>query len=107
MSVLQNCWEIKKCGRERGGAKVKELGECVASTEGLGHSCWAIAGTLCGGKVQGTVAQKEQNCMACDVYKLYQRMSGTHGKEIPKQFPDEEKRYSSMLMNRMRNMSKS
>jgi hypothetical protein len=28
-----NCREIKKCGREPGGAKVKGLGICPASTE--------------------------------------------------------------------------
>jgi hypothetical protein len=28
---LLNCWEIKKCGRQRGGKKVNELGECIAS----------------------------------------------------------------------------
>ena len=37
-----------------------ELGECVASREGLGHSCWMIAGTLCDGTVQGTAAQKHE-----------------------------------------------
>jgi hypothetical protein len=26
-----NCWEVKKCGREPGGVKVKELGVCPAS----------------------------------------------------------------------------
>ena len=34
------------CGREAGGAKVAELGECIVSKEGFGHSCWGIAGTL-------------------------------------------------------------
>lgn len=70
MSQFKNCWEHKQCGREKGGAKVAELGECIASTNGLGHSCWAIAGTLCGGTVQGTAAQKEQNCLAIVVPEL-------------------------------------
>ncbi len=43
---LLNCWEIMKCGRQKGGKKVNELGECIASKEGMGHSCWAVAGTL-------------------------------------------------------------
>ncbi len=99
---LNNCWEIKQCGREVGGPKSEELGECVAATEGLGHSCWAIAGTLCGGVVQGSVAQKERNCVACEVYKLYHRMLGSAGKEVPELYPEEEKRYSEMLLARMK-----
>jgi len=75
-----NCWEYKKCGREPGGAKVAELGICPAATENRvnringgkngGRACWAIAGTLCGGKIQGTFAQKVANCLQCDFYKL-------------------------------------
>ncbi len=100
---LKNCWEIKHCGRESGGSKAIELGECVAATEGLGHSCWAIAGTLCGGTVQGSVAQKEHNCVACEVYERYHRTLGSHGQEVPVQFADEEQRYNRMLLARMRN----
>ncbi|MBI5359256.1 MAG: hypothetical protein HZA48_01580 [Planctomycetes bacterium] len=76
----QNCWEFKKCGREADGAKSKELGVCSASAyngpgAGLnngkngGRICWAVAGTLCGGKVQGTYAQKQANCIVCEFYK--------------------------------------
>lgn len=100
--ILKDCWEIKICGREKGGPKVAELGQCVASIEGLGHSCWMIAGTLCGGEIQGTVAQKEKNCLGCDVYKLYHRTTGLHGKEIGQQFPDEESKYNTVLVQRMR-----
>jgi hypothetical protein len=31
-----------------------------------GRACWAIAGSLCGGKIQGTYAQKLTNCWRCD-----------------------------------------
>ena len=75
-----NCWQFKKCGREPGGNKVKELGVCPAAIEkkingvnnGIngGRYCWAVAGTLCGGKVQGTFSLKMSNCMACDFYKM-------------------------------------
>lgn len=75
----QNCWEIKKCGREPNGLKVKELGICPAAQaekfnaihggKNGGRCCWVIAGTLCGGKVQGSFAMKMTNCMACDFYK--------------------------------------
>ncbi len=75
-----NCWEFKKCGREAGGAKAAELGVCPASMASRitgansgrngGRACWAISGTLCGGKVQGTYAAKLQNCLNCEFYKL-------------------------------------
>lgn len=75
-----NCWEFKKCGREMGGPEVAEHGICPAYTEArlngihggrnAGRSCWVIAGTFCGGKVQGTFAEKEKSCLACDFYKI-------------------------------------
>lgn len=74
-----NCWEFKKCGRENGGAKVHELGVCpsaiAVNMNGLnngnngGRICWVIAGSFCGGKVQGTFAEKQPVCMSCDFYK--------------------------------------
>jgi len=73
-----NCWEIKKCGREPGGAKATELGECPACTEtrlheihggeNAGRACWVVAGSMCGGKIQGTYAEKYENCTKCDFY---------------------------------------
>lgn len=81
-----NCWEWKKCGRQEGGAKTAELGVCPAASAervngangGLngGRACWALAGTLCGGKVQGTFATKISNCMGCDFYKLVVQEEG-------------------------------
>lgn len=75
-----NCWEFNKCERQLGGSKVKEFGFCPTSkaetydgvnngTNG-GRYCWRIAGTLCGGKVQGSYASKVINCLACDFFKL-------------------------------------
>ncbi len=73
-----NCWEFKKCGRDRDN----ELGVCPAVTEvrangvngGLngGRVCWAVAGTFCGGTVQGTYAQKLTTCLACDFRLMVQ-----------------------------------
>ncbi len=73
-----NCWEIKQCGREAGGTNVSELGECPASTEkrlngihgghNAGRSCWVIAGSLCGGKIQGTYVDKYEDCTMCAFY---------------------------------------
>jgi hypothetical protein len=81
-----NCWEFKKCGREPGGAKASELGVCPAATEtrtdGIndgkkgGRACWALAGTLCGGKVQGDFAMKLGNCMQCEFYQLVGKEEG-------------------------------
>ncbi|MBF0350465.1 MAG: hypothetical protein HQM11_05505 [SAR324 cluster bacterium] len=78
-----NCWQHFQCGRERGGKKVDELGECPASTIYLGHGindgknggriCWSVVGTLCGGKVRGSYAQKIDNCQKCDFFKKVSR----------------------------------
>lgn len=75
-----NCWEFKKCGRQPGGPKAAELGVCPAASEirvngvncGVngGRCCWVVAGTLCGGKVQGSFALKYANCANCDFYKV-------------------------------------
>ena len=76
---LTNCWESKKCGREPGGAKVGELGACTAAVHGIhdgvnggvngGRFCWRLAGTLCGGKPQGSMARKIANCIRCDFFQ--------------------------------------
>ena len=63
-----NCWEMKKCGREAGGAKADELGVCPAYPD-HGQHCARVAGTLCGGKVQGTHASKLASCMQCEFYQ--------------------------------------
>ncbi|RJR18540.1 MAG: hypothetical protein C4581_06270 [Nitrospiraceae bacterium] len=73
-----NCWEVKKCGREPGGPRADELGVCPSSTEqrlhgvhsghNAGRACWVIAGSMCGGKIQGTFAEKYQDCSICDFY---------------------------------------
>ena len=81
--MVQNCWEFKKCGREPGGVKVVDLGICPAakttSADGLnggkngGRICWAVTGTFCGGKVQGTYAQKQLSCLTCNFYDAVRR----------------------------------
>ena len=73
-----NCWEFFECGREPDGKKSKELGICPASVKteldgvndgtNAGRSCWAVAGTLCEGEVQGSYAQKLGNCLKCDFH---------------------------------------
>ncbi len=66
-----NCWEFTRCGRGPGSELV-----CPAATEtradGVnrgrngGRVCWAVAGTLCGGRQQGTYAVKLETCLRCD-----------------------------------------
>lgn len=85
-----NCWEVKKCGRHPGGIKVAELGICPAATDasssGLnngvngGRICWAVTGTFCGGKVQGTFAAKRLSCMSCEFYQAVNKEEGQNFK---------------------------
>jgi hypothetical protein len=73
-----NCWEFTKCGREQGGLLAEEMGVCHAATvkrmDGInsgkngGRICWAIAGTLCEGKLEGTHASRSCGCRLCDFY---------------------------------------
>lgn len=73
-----NCWEFSQCGRQPGGDHVAEFGECPTVScfaahglnEGIngGRACWAIAGTFCGGVVQGTFIDKHRGCAACDFF---------------------------------------
>ncbi len=74
-----NCWEFKNCGREPGGRQAKAKGVCPAATDSrldgvhggknAGRACWVVAGTLCGGEVQGDFGRKYRNCEVCDFYK--------------------------------------
>ncbi len=63
-----NCWEFKKCEREAGGIKAKELGVCPAYPH-HGKRCAQVAGTLCEGKVHGIFAMKILNCIECDFFQ--------------------------------------
>ena len=73
-----NCWEFKNCGRGPGSVRV-----CPVVTEiradGVnrgtngGRVCWAIAGTLCGGRQQGTYAVKLETCLRCEFCQLVLR----------------------------------
>ncbi len=86
MIMKQNCWDIKGCGRQKNGTKVGELGICPASEAcdhdgkngGLfaGRYCWKLAGTLCGGKVQGSFATKLTNCAVCEFFKQVKEEEG-------------------------------
>ncbi len=81
-----NCWEFKKCGRERNGKNVQEMGVCPAalddSFDGInsgingGRICWAVAGTFCEGQKQGTFHVKRESCVRCDFFKMVSRQEG-------------------------------
>src|SRR5271165_6488776 len=59
-------------------APARRLAPTSVATKGTGGGriCWAVAGTLCGGKIQGTFAQKAVNCMACEFYRAVRREEG-------------------------------
>lgn len=54
---IPTCWEVKNC----------DFSGCPAY--GLHNvRCWLLAGTFCGGEVQGRFAQKLNACTECEVY---------------------------------------
>jgi len=57
------CWEFMKCNRD-----VNSELRCPAYPN-FGRACWVVAGTFCEGKVQGTFAQKYEDCSKCDFFK--------------------------------------
>jgi len=81
MSNKLNCWEFKKCGKEAvcPAARESRLNGINGGKNG-GRACWVVAGTLCGGKVQGVYAQKLGNCLECDFYKKVRTEEGQHFK---------------------------
>jgi len=52
------CWIIRNC----------EETNCPAYRNECGR-CWLIAGTMCGGEVQGKFADKYNSCTECEVYR--------------------------------------
>lgn len=82
-----NCWEFKRCGREPGGPREFELGTCCVSTyaplhgthggKNAGRACWVVAGSLCGGRVQGDEEQKRTSCWECDFLKIVRKEEDT------------------------------
>ncbi len=62
-SLQAKCWEYMKCGRD------KDSSLKCPSYPNFGRICWAVAGTFCEGKVQGTFAQKYENCKKCEFFK--------------------------------------
>jgi len=76
-----------RCGREPGGSQAETLGVCPAAADATytginsgicgGRFCWAVAGTFCSGRCQGTFAEKRESCLKCDFYNRVQAEEGT------------------------------
>jgi signal transduction histidine kinase len=62
-SLQVKCWEYMKCGRDNDCSM-----KCPAYPN-FGRVCWAVAGTFCEGKIQGTFAQKYEDCKKCEFYQ--------------------------------------
>jgi len=52
------CWETMHCSEINCPAYKNECGRC-----------WLIAGTMCGGEIQGKFAEKYHSCTTCKVYR--------------------------------------
>jgi hypothetical protein len=73
------------CGKEPDGLYC-ECGVCPAATNeefdkihgghNAGRACWAIAGTVCEGRVQDTLAKKYKKCGQCDFYTIVKQEEG-------------------------------
>jgi PAS domain S-box-containing protein len=56
---LTPCWEVKKC----------DDSACPSYRNRENLRCWEVAGTSCGGEVQGRFAKKLGSCSLCEVYR--------------------------------------
>jgi diguanylate cyclase (GGDEF)-like protein len=69
---LAKCWEVKSC----------ELKDCP-SYKSDSLRCWQVAGTFCGGEVQGVFAKKYGDCRKCEVYnKAFNNKINTIGESF-------------------------
>lgn len=57
------CWQFMKCRRDVNNEVI-----CPAYPH-FGRACWVVAGTFCEGRVQGTFAQKYEDCRKCEFYQ--------------------------------------
>lgn len=81
-----NCWEFNGCEREPDGNKAGEFGICPAAIESQAHginggvnagrACWVVSGSLCGGKTQGTYAEKLGGCLKCNFFNHVRQEEG-------------------------------
>ncbi len=100
--LLPNCWEIINCGREKNGLNEAEKGECIVSKSGMGHSCWAVAGTYSGKEVQCVAVKEVIFCSSCRVHRQYNRSTGVMGEAVRVYHPLEHLQYNTLLIERAR-----
>jgi PAS domain S-box-containing protein len=55
---IPTCWKVKKC----------DYRECPVYGR-TNVRCWQVAGTHCGGEIQGQFAKKYGDCKECEVYR--------------------------------------
>jgi DNA-binding XRE family transcriptional regulator len=55
------CWTVKSCSKQ-------SRADCPAWEFQLGHLCWFINGTVCGGEVQESWHKKMRTCRKCNVF---------------------------------------
>jgi len=82
-----NCWEFVGCGRELGGESAAKSGVCKAlidtSADGInggkngGRICWAVSGTFCGERMDGSYAKKILSCRSCDFFHKVRNEEGS------------------------------
>jgi len=73
------CWECMGCGIET------DPSHRCPSYPNFGRGCWAIAGTMCHGKVAGSYAQKIHNCHLCPFYQRCQNPDDPKAPSCPAQ----------------------
>jgi signal transduction histidine kinase len=66
------CWEYLGCGIET------DPGRRCPAYPYFGRNCWAIAGTMCQGKVMGTYAEKLNNCNMCSFFQHCRDNDNSH-----------------------------
>lgn len=73
----KNCWDYSNCNKS-GQCPVSTTDKLTGVNNGKkgGRCCWAVAGTFCGGEVQGVFAQKILNCLNCDFFKAVKKQEG-------------------------------
>jgi hypothetical protein len=84
--LKKNCWEFMGCRRSPDEQAATGIEPCPAALDkkldgthggiNAGRACWVLAGTYCGGKPQGSFAQKFPDCSLCDFYKLVREEEG-------------------------------
>lgn len=73
--MKKNCWDFKNCKRGPGSngdacpAWKETRLDGVHDGTNAGRACWVVAGTFCGGIVQGTFAKKFDTCEKCEFYR--------------------------------------